>query len=169
MARGNRIRPLEARRAMKALTENPDDTAQAFRVIGALSGNSGARLFRRFRRSSEGARVLREERELFSVLDDVERLKAMPEGSLGAAIADYFITEELSAQGLADASEILRRSVVRTTTDTLDLSNNLRVATYPCRPAAIRGLRRPPVVQLHPPTDRPAPCATDCRSSAPRR
>jgi ubiquinone biosynthesis protein COQ4 len=105
MARANRIRPLEARRAMKALSENPDDTAQAFRVIGALAGNSGARLFRRFRRSPDGAEVLREHRELFSVLDDVERLKRMPEGSLGAAVANYFITEELSAQGLADASE----------------------------------------------------------------
>jgi ubiquinone biosynthesis protein COQ4 len=105
MARSNRIRPLEARRAMKALSENPDDTAQAFRVIGALSGNSGARLFRRFRNSPRGAQTLREGRELFAILNDVERLKAMPEDSLGAAVADYFITEELSAQGLADASE----------------------------------------------------------------
>lgn len=40
-----------------------------------------------------------------------------------------------------DASEILSGSVIRTTTDPLDLSNGMRVATYPCRPASIRGLR----------------------------
>jgi hypothetical protein len=44
-------------------------------------------------------------------------------------------------KSLFDSSEILCRSVARTTTDTLDLSNGMRVATYACRPAAIRGLR----------------------------
>jgi hypothetical protein len=44
-------------------------------------------------------------------------------------------------KSLFDSSEILRRSVARTTSDTLDLKNGMRVATYACRPAAIRGLR----------------------------
>ncbi len=44
-------------------------------------------------------------------------------------------------KSLFDASPILRRSVVRTTSDTLDLSNGMRVACYPCRPHSIRGLR----------------------------
>jgi ubiquinone biosynthesis protein COQ4 len=105
MAAGNRIRPLEARRAMRALLENPDDTAQAFRVIGALSGNSGKRLFERFRRSPRGARILREKRQLFGTLSDVRRLRAMPEGSLGAAVADFYGDEQLGVQGLADASQ----------------------------------------------------------------
>jgi len=39
------------------------------------------------------------------------------------------------------ASPVLRRSVSRETTDTLDLVNGYRCATYPCRPASIRGLR----------------------------
>ncbi len=40
-----------------------------------------------------------------------------------------------------DASEALRGLVVARTTDTLELENGVRVAAYPCRPAAIRGLR----------------------------
>jgi len=48
MAFENRFRPLVARRAMKKLREDPDDTAQAIVVIGALSGNSGKRAFERF-------------------------------------------------------------------------------------------------------------------------
>lgn len=105
MAFENRFRPLVARRAMKKLRENPDDTAQAIRVIGALSGNSGKRAFKRFAQSPRGQQFLREKRDLFSLMNDVQRLRAMPEGSLGRAIADWYQLEELSAQGLADASE----------------------------------------------------------------
>ena len=43
--------------------------------------------------------------------------------------------------GATDASPVLRQSVVKRLTDTLDLRNGTRVATYPCRPASIRGLR----------------------------
>ena len=99
MSSKNRMRPLEARRAMRALLEDPDDTAQAFRVVAALSGNSGKRLFRRFRRSPNGARILCERRRLFETLNDRERLRAMPRGSLGRALAAFYDAEQLSAQG----------------------------------------------------------------------
>lgn len=95
----------EARRAMRALAENPDDTAQAFRVIAAMSGGSANRLYRRFRRSAGGSRILREKHELHDVLADIDRLGAMPDGSLGRAIHEFYTTEQISAQGLAAASE----------------------------------------------------------------
>jgi hypothetical protein len=44
-------------------------------------------------------------------------------------------------RALLDASSLLRREIVRETADTLDLANGVRVAAYPCRPAAVRGLR----------------------------
>jgi hypothetical protein len=44
-------------------------------------------------------------------------------------------------RSLFDASPILRSAVENETRDTLDLGNGMRVATYPCRPASIRGLR----------------------------
>ena len=102
---GNRIQPLVARRAMRALRENPDDTSQAIRVIGALSGNSGERLFKRFKSTAGGQKILREKQDLFELMRDTDRLRAMPEGSLGRAIGDWYALEEISAQGLADASE----------------------------------------------------------------
>jgi len=99
------IRLGEARRAMRALLENPDDTAQAFKVIAAMSGGSSRRLYRRFRRSPDGARILREKRSLVDVTGDLETLRAMPEGSLGRALADFYETERISARGLVTASE----------------------------------------------------------------
>jgi ubiquinone biosynthesis protein COQ4 len=90
---------------MHALLEDPDDTAQAFRVIAALSGDSGLRLFRRFRRSPTGRRILREKRTLIDFIGDTDKLRAMPPGSVGRALADFYSTEQLSAQALVAASE----------------------------------------------------------------
>jgi len=100
-----RIRPLVAMRAMKKARENPDDTAVAIQVIGALSGNSGRRHLKRFKQSPRGARILREKRDLFDILTDKERLLAMPPGSLGRTIIEWFIRENISTEGLAQASE----------------------------------------------------------------
>jgi ubiquinone biosynthesis protein COQ4 len=90
---------------MEALSANPDDTAQAIRAIAAMSGNSPERCFRRFRKSQQGERILREKRELYDVLSDLGGLGAMPEGSLGRAIWDFYTVEQISAQGLKGASE----------------------------------------------------------------
>lgn len=40
-----------------------------------------------------------------------------------------------------DASPALSAMVVNRTADTLELENGIRIAVYPCRPAAVRGLR----------------------------
>ncbi len=94
-----------ARRALEVLAENPDDTAQAIVAIAAMSGNSNERLFRRFKRSSKGQRILDEGRDLYGILCDRERLLAMPEGSLGRTICEWFIRENISAEGLAGARD----------------------------------------------------------------
>lgn len=99
------IRLRDARRAMSALLANPDDTGQAFKVIAAMSGSSGRRLFERFRRSPMGTRILVEKRDLVAQIGDLDRLRTMPDGSLGRAIAEFYTTEQLSAQGLVAASE----------------------------------------------------------------
>ncbi|HJL61654.1 MAG TPA: Coq4 family protein, partial [Pseudomonadales bacterium] len=95
----------EALKALEALSKNPDDTAQAIRAIVAMSGNSGERLFNRFKRSNRGARILREKLELYDMLSDIDQLGEMPEGSLGHGIWTFYTKEELSAQGLKGASE----------------------------------------------------------------
>jgi ubiquinone biosynthesis protein COQ4 len=105
VAVAHRIRPLEAHRAMRALLADPDDTEQAFRVIGALSGNSTGRGLAKFRRTPVGPRVLRERTRMLDLIADTERMAAMPEGSLGAAVRDFYATEQISAEGLVAASE----------------------------------------------------------------
>lgn len=94
-----------ARSSLEALAQNPDDTAQAIVVIAAMSGNSNERLFGRFKRSPRGKKILEERRDLYDVLCDRERLLAMPAGSLGHTICEWFIREDIGAEGLAGASE----------------------------------------------------------------
>ena len=101
----NRIRPLEAWRAIRALIRDPDDTGQVFRVIRALAGNGQERLFRRFEASATGARILAERRSLVDRLSDRDALRALPEGSLGRVYADFVDREQISADGLVEASE----------------------------------------------------------------
>jgi ubiquinone biosynthesis protein COQ4 len=102
------MHPLVAMREMRTLRADPDDTAAAIRVIAALSGSSGRRHFRRFQRSARGARILREKRDLYGVLTDRERLRAMPPASLGRTIIDWFERENISTEGLAQASKAAR-------------------------------------------------------------
>jgi ubiquinone biosynthesis protein COQ4 len=102
--RPNRIRPLAAWRAIRALLANPDDTARVFDVIDALSGRSGERMFRRFQASPTGARILAERRELLPTLADRGGLLALPPGSLGRTYAEFMGREQISADGLVQAS-----------------------------------------------------------------
>jgi ubiquinone biosynthesis protein COQ4 len=99
-----RIRPLAAWRALRALLRDPDDTRRVFEVIDALSGRSGERLFERFRATPSGARILAEKRELLPVLADREALRALPPGSLGRSYAEFMGREQISPEGLVEAS-----------------------------------------------------------------
>lgn len=105
MAARNRLHPIVANRALRVLRANPDDTTQGIVAIAAMTGNSNQRLFTRFKKSPKGAQILREGRDLYGVLCDRERMLAMPKGSLGRTLVDWFIRENISAEGLAGASD----------------------------------------------------------------
>lgn len=105
-----RIQPMRALRAVRALVRNPNDTPKVFEIIDALSGNAGERVFRRFRRTPNGERILRERRNLLATLDDRERLKLLPPGSLGRVYAEFTEREQITGQGLVDASSAGRRT-----------------------------------------------------------
>jgi ubiquinone biosynthesis protein COQ4 len=92
-------------RAIRALLRDPDDTKRVFDVIDALSGRSGERLFERFRATPSGARILAERRELLASLRDREQLLALPPGSLGRSYAEFMGREQISAEGLVEASQ----------------------------------------------------------------
>jgi ubiquinone biosynthesis protein COQ4 len=99
-----------ALRAMQALLNNPDDTAQVFVIVQALSGNSVERNFRRFQKTEAGRCVLREQRKLLSKLQDRAALAALPEGSLGRAYLEFLNREGITAEGLVAASEVTDES-----------------------------------------------------------
>jgi len=98
----DRIRPLEAWRALRALSRNPDDTAQVFRVLRALP--NGDRVFRRFRKTESGRRLLAERPSLLAALGDREALLALPPDSLGHAYGRFMTAEQISPDGLVSAS-----------------------------------------------------------------
>jgi ubiquinone biosynthesis protein COQ4 len=82
-----RIRPLVAWRALRALLRNGEDTKQVFIIRDALRGRSGQRAFERFRATELGRAVL-----------------AGKQGTLGRVYHDFMAEENLTADGLVEAS-----------------------------------------------------------------
>ena len=89
-----RIQPIVALRAFRKLVRNPQDTHQVFMIGEALRGHSLARATQRFRATAIG-------RETLAGRD---RLMPLLAGSLGRAYLDFVVSENLSAQGLAEAA-----------------------------------------------------------------
>jgi ubiquinone biosynthesis protein COQ4 len=109
-----RIRPLVAWRALRALFRNGEDTQQVFIIGDALRGKSGLRAFEQFRATELGREVLAGRRDLLPVLCDRERLAALPAGSLGRLYYEFMAEENLTADGLVDASKAGSRAVSST-------------------------------------------------------
>ena len=104
------LQPLRAFRAVRKLFANPDETHHVFEIIDALQGPALRRMYRRLQRSTQGRRLLAEKPNLLPILNDRERLRAMPEGSLARAYLAFVESEGITAAGLVDASERVRRN-----------------------------------------------------------
>lgn len=98
------IQPLQAMRCMRILMADPDDTAQVFHIIRALTGSSFERLFQRVLAHPTGRKVLDERRDILPILRRREDLRGLPDGTLGREYARFLDTEHISAEGLVDAS-----------------------------------------------------------------
>ncbi|MEK6637811.1 MAG: Coq4 family protein [Pseudomonadota bacterium] len=101
---GYRFNPLIAVDAIRNLIRNKEDTAQVFRLLVALRGNTFARNFKRFEASPVGARVLANKEDLVDVLSDRAYLESLPKGSLSHALITFFDSCGISPQGLNDAA-----------------------------------------------------------------
>lgn len=101
----NRLRPLEALRKVRELMADPEDTRKVFEVLEAFSGRSLERSLARFRKTPVGARVLASEANLVDVLKDRDYLRSLPAESLGRAYLQFVESEQISAEGLIEASE----------------------------------------------------------------
>ena len=103
--RNNRMRPLVAIRALKSLINDPEKTDQVFVIITAMSGNSLARTFARFRKTEMGKKILAENRNLLTTLLDRESLGNHEDGTLGQTYLRFVEREQISADGLVAASQ----------------------------------------------------------------
>lgn len=99
-----KMQPRVAWRAIRKLVADPEDTAQVFTIVRAMSGPSLRNGYRRFQASPWGRRVLQEESDLLETLRDRDMLRAQPGGSLAAAYLAFVESENLSADGLVEAS-----------------------------------------------------------------
>jgi ubiquinone biosynthesis protein COQ4 len=103
--RSNPIRFREAWQGIRALMNDPDDTAQVFKIIRALSGKCGERQFQKFLTSEHGPTILSEKRSLLDRLSDRAYLMSLSPGTLGRVYAEFTEREQLSPDGLVEASE----------------------------------------------------------------
>ena len=103
-----RLRPGAAFRAMRNLLRERENTQQVFLLIEALRGKTTLRQFARFRQTETGRAVLAENRRLLDRLSDRASLEALPAGTLGRAYYEFMASENLSAEGLIEASKVTR-------------------------------------------------------------
>lgn len=99
------MQPRAAWAAVRKLIHDPEDTAQVFAVVRAMSGPSLERGMARFAALDVGRRILDENIDLLDTIRDREKLRAMPANSLGRAYLAFVVREAISAEGLVEASE----------------------------------------------------------------
>ena len=106
--KSTKIQPLTAIKALRALVRDPEDTAQVYTIVHALSGKSHLRTTEQFRQSPAGAKMLEEKKELLDTLVDRDALSQLPAGSFGRAYLDFLARENISPEGLIEAGEHVR-------------------------------------------------------------
>lgn len=105
---------MDFRRAFKAvrkLLSDKEDTSQVFIILEALAGRSGERTFARFLKTPHAQEILRAEHSLLEVLNDRAALAQLPAGSLGRVYYEFTEREQITADGLVEASEEGRDAV----------------------------------------------------------
>jgi len=109
---------------MTALLRNPDDTAQVFRIIEALSGRNGEHTLARLGQTESGRRLLTDKPDLLDRLLDRAALERLPEGSLGAEYLAFLRREGITTEGLRQASLDGRKWPVGSLTPDLEFLRN---------------------------------------------
>ena len=105
----HRMRPLAALGAMRRLLKNREDTSQVFVITSSLRGKSALRGAERLRKTEAGRSALAEKRSLLPILCDRAALAALPAGSFGRAYYDFVVREDISAEGLVEASMVQKK------------------------------------------------------------
>ncbi len=96
-------------RATRALLNDPNDTAQVFRIMAALNSGTSARNYHRLLQTPEGGRIAFKRVELVEKLTDQAFLAQFAPGTVGAAYRDFLVRTGYSADGLAAVSREVER------------------------------------------------------------
>lgn len=97
-----RFRPFKALHHFRELVKDKEDTEHVFHIFASLPRKKFRVEAKDFVESDKGRAIRASEPYLPDLLDDHERLRAMPEGSLAHAYCDFMEKEGLSAAGLAE-------------------------------------------------------------------
>lgn len=92
-------------KAVKALIHDKEDTKQVFIILEALGRGAAVRSFRKFMKMPTAQPILSAEKTLLDYLSDRAYLKQLPENSLGQTYYKFTEAENLTADGLVEASE----------------------------------------------------------------
>lgn len=95
-----RKRPLKALHHFRELLKDKEDTKQVFWIFEALPRKSFCDDAIRFGTGERGRSIYASESYLPDILDDHERLRGMPEGSVTHAYCDFMEKERLTAASL---------------------------------------------------------------------
>ena len=106
-----RVKPFAALLATRKLLKDPDDTRQVFKIIDALSGDVIGRTVKRLSDDATGRELLAKKPNIVDLLNDSERLSAMPPGSIGYTYWQFIHMQNLSADGLIASSEGTKENV----------------------------------------------------------
>jgi ubiquinone biosynthesis protein COQ4 len=101
---GNRKDWKGAFRATRALLNDPNDTAQVFRIMAALNSGTSAKNYLRLLQTPEGGRIAFRRVELVEKLTDHAFLAQFAPGTVGGAYRDFLERTGYSADGLAAVS-----------------------------------------------------------------
>ena len=96
------FRPLKALHHFRELIKDKEDTAQVFHIFEALPRPGFRNDAEAFVYGDKGKALRASEPHLPDLLDDHERLRKMPAGSLAHAYCDFMEKERLSAAGLVE-------------------------------------------------------------------
>lgn len=100
-----RTRPIKAFQHFRQLIANKEDTEQVFHIFQCLPRKAFRDEAVAFLKSDYGQALKAREPFLPNLLDDHDRLRAMPAGSVAHAYCDFMQSEGLSAHGLVEEFE----------------------------------------------------------------
>jgi ubiquinone biosynthesis protein COQ4 len=87
---------------LRRLRENPEDIDAGARLFIALGGMDDTRMVERMRSSENGRRLLAERSDLLRALSDRERLRALPDGTLGREYLRFAEREQIFPAGIEE-------------------------------------------------------------------